>query len=360
MKYLYLPAFISGLILVGCTEDPVRTNDNGDWKSYQEKVAEYKKTAVSAEDLENRLTELRSEFNIKLDPIALSKDFGSENPRLYLKDKPGTGTQIPAGTFLGKTSATSGLLLPFAVKQKTCDIKTPYQSVAVVWPGKTLTVTSTLPSGSSADPFLVLYEITNGNYNDYNKILDLNVLAYNDDYTGLAPSVTWTNNTGVPKDVSILMFAYSQSSWGVSNLSVVLNNVTTNLTNLAVTSVALFNDMSGYITVDGNAISSAPSGWHPYAVGNSAFTTVSGDWVGGGWGQYAPSSTGDSKIWAFNFTAMKGRMNDDYLGTGSGLFMGPDLASMPTGYHYPSVVLLGGYSNGGTMNFIQFVGFEQN
>lgn len=112
----------------------------------------------------------------------------------------------------------------------------------------------------------------------------------------------------------------------------------------------IFND-KGYVAGSG-ATFSKPSEWIEYPDGNFAVATsscFSDLYQGYYWGNYAPVSDNhaDTYIWKFNFNEMRGLVND-CIEEGNSLsgttnLLDPELVGIPSGWHYPNLVLLGGY-----------------
>jgi len=90
------------------------------------------------------------------------------------------------------------------------------------------------------------------------------------------------------------------------NSSGQLVDISTSYDNIAVCGVARFGDNYGYLLQNGQYIDSIPSGWETYIDEGAIFMTDSVEWGATDWGSYTPYCTGDSYLWAFNFSSMKG------------------------------------------------------
>jgi hypothetical protein len=216
---------------------------------------------------------------------------------------------------------------------------------------------------TSVDPFLVIYEINPGSVYGYQTQQHLDVLGYNDDYSGLNPQVS-IGPFDAPKYVYVLAFAYDIYSKGQANITIQTGGSTETRTDVWMKGNAIFhdNDHGQEIDKSGNMVNLQDEGWGSYLPGTTVFTVADYNyWTGDyNWGAYVPLCTGDSYIWAFNLSGMRGMANDDSPGgLCSSVWNDASWTPFPSGYHYPNFVLIGGYSDGGTANFLQISAFQR-
>jgi hypothetical protein len=305
-----------------------------------------------------------SEYCEKLDD--LNKQMGIQNNYSMnnLNDKGvpaktvSSGNQNVQPTGLSKQTASNGQTMQLiGVKEAACQIERPFIYSFDVPANATLSVSlSGTISGVEVDPFLVIYKVNNGNpFVDYKLQQQLTVLAYNDDSNGLYPAATWINQSANAQTVYVLAFAYDPYSKGDANVNIFINGGLYYANTISIVAQAMFYDNTS-LNGAGNYMA-VPSSWQNAAPGQMAFGSTSAFQVDGySFGQKAPFANGDTYIWAFNFSEMKGIANDDYTdgSTASGATTFGWM-TFPTGSHYPNVVLFGGYSSYGNAQFLETV-----
>lgn len=314
-----------------------------------------------------RLSTLRNRLNFeahKKEPVDIAK---TEN--LSFKEKDLTlaknKTLLPDRPKLSETRS-----LCFAGhKWKTCNVSRPFWRFNINVPtNKQIVVTTSNSSVPSVDPFCVIYEIKNGSRYEYTLQQELAVLDYNDDYSGLLPKCTWINNSSSSKPVCVLVFAYDEYGQGNVELSITVGGLMYySNSSVYIGGIAMFSDNTDLLAGSGQTFTK-PASWQQTPVGNAILGTSTAiiepylEFVS--WGDKAPSTDRDTYIWIFNFSQGKGMANDD-IGSDdySSVVINwvvPTWMSMPMGYHYPNVMLVGGYSNGGTAKFLEVSLYKQS
>lgn len=343
-------AFLS--IQMGCALDSSET-DKSDQADYAAEKKRIKSTVTTQAMLDQRVAALQTKHGIRLDaPLVIP---GWNQPDMA---KPAVATEeAPA---VPKPVLPKGAAFEydiFAVKSATSvPIERPYYEAFTIGAGEAITASVTATQGG-VDPFLVVYEIVEGSLYEYKSQQKLDVLAWNDDYSGLNPQVsTWTFPSA--KNVVVLVFAYDQNSKGYANATITIGSTTYTRDGIAVRGKAIFHDDATYISKSGQLTDVYGNGWSRYLPGTTGFSSADVWNNEYNWGSYRPSCTGDTYLWAFNMSEYRGMANDDSIeGYCSGMLNDGTWSSFPDSYHYPSFVLLGGYSDGGTMNFLQLSGF---
>jgi hypothetical protein len=346
MKHIIQFISLASIFFLTCSpNDIVTVNTDND---YAKAVIDLKKNGAHIDDFEDKLLELRTKFKMPTNlNIPTRNQPIVEKPIIKKSDKCENYS-----AFLAKRANIIGA----AVKTATCPIERPYFGSYAV-PNNS-SITAYCSNGSSGvDPFMIFYEITNGNLWDFELRQKLAVLNYNDDYNGLLPRCTYSNYSGTEKRVVILVFSYSQSSKGTANLNITVNGSSWTEYNIYIGATALFYDNN---SIDGNGNYINLGNYSQYAIGAYAFCADSvymgPDYT---WGSYKPYSSGDSYIWVFNFATGRGIANDDSPNSSAASVITElDWTTFPSGYHYPNLVLIGGWSNYGTMKFIQFGAFQ--
>lgn len=314
-----------------------------------------KDAATTQEELESGVASLQAKYGI--------------NPVLILGENvPGDGkhacdTCVHAKPALPK-SATVTEYAVFGVKSATANIERPYFEPFWVNAGQSVTATVTATS-SGVDPFVVIYQpVTASGENMWDPLNQqkLDVLAWNDDYSGLnSRAVTGTFSTS--GYVFILAFAYDAYSKGQANATIQVGSTVDTRNGIWIKGTALFHDNYSGTMIDKNGQDVDPyaAGWTKYLNGTTAFMATNVDFGPDyTFGSKHPSCSGDSYVWAFNMNGLRGMANDDTVdGYCSNFINDATWTIFPDQYHYPSFVLLGGYSDGGSMNFLQMAAFQR-
>jgi|GEM_PF-4838733 hypothetical protein len=379
---------ITVLVLSCSKSNPINNQETVlNSKQYQEycaKVIALKKNTINQSDFNKNIALIQEQYEKIFPKTPINKNI--TNPIPYIK---GNLDNVPSQTQSAIiTSKTHTSTSPVGIKSVTCDIKRPF--FVQYYPSEADQYHNGVPSDQCCyftvdvtagetytDPFVVIYKITNGNIWENRLIQNLQVVGWNDDYNGSVNSHIEKVNAGYnwgPNDCAIiLVFPYNGE--GTANVSIqafgyynsdhqgspASYGVYRSYANIAVCGTAVWGDDYGYILPDGgNLVSDVPSGWAPYVANGACFITDNATWGATNWGNYIPYCNGDSYIWAFNLDAGVGTANDDYVGYGSACALDPfSNGSFPTGgWHYPNFVLLGGYSDGGTMRFLQMIGYK--
>lgn len=343
-------AFMS--ILFGCNLDSSESekDDKADYAAEKQRI---KSSVTTQSMLDQKVAALQAKYGIKLNaPLDVP---GWNQPERVKPSSVAVGAKRSPNPVLAKVADYQYDI--FGVKSATSvPIERPYFEVFTVQAGQSLTASVTATAGG-VDPFLVVYEFVEGSLYDYKSQQKLSVIAWNDDYSGLNPQVS-TGSFPATKMVVVLAFAYDQNSKGYANASINIGGTTYTRNGIAVRGKAIFHDDSYFVTKTGQLADVYADGWIRYLPGTTGFS-ADDIWNNEyNWGGYRPSCSGDSYLWAFNMSEMKGMANDDSVEDYcSGMLNDGTWSNFPDSYHYPSFVLLGGYSDGGTMNFLQVSGF---
>jgi hypothetical protein len=353
LKYVGLSLAV--FIPFGCSPESTGS-DQGSGNDYVLEKQKIKTSVNSQNMLEEKIQALQKKYGIdptaKLDPAA-------GNQPAVIKSGACTNCSTPKPfTPLGKKATTDVEI--FGVKSAQVSIERPYFEAFWVNQGESITVSANATS-SGVDPFMVLYDFAEGGIYDYTSQQKLNVMGWNDDYNGLSPQVS-VGPSPTSKLFVVLVFAYDAYSKGQANVTVTIGSSTYTRNNVYVKGTALFYDNSNFVDKSGYVVDAYGAGWTRYLPGTTAFAAADyGYWDSEyNWGNFRPECSGDSYIWAFNMSESKGVANDDSPGGScSGVMNDATWSYYPDSYHYPSFVLLGGYSDGGLMKFLQLSGFAQ-
>jgi hypothetical protein len=347
--------FFMFLSFFNCTnqDSGLITADTRDYATLRRQI---KKMTFSGQELDKKLDDLREQFNINKNPKIVGVNLPNVvKPPLQIDPSVQVNQQA-----LFKTQALS----PLVSVCKECAITRPYFERFVINPNQWISVEVIEPQYPSVDAFAVLYTLTNGSYYDYKLEQRLSVLGYNDDSYGLLPYIYWRNYSSSSVEVVALVFAYDQYSGGAAKVRTTVSNrsPTQIVVPMTVTGTAFFHDDYQFIDGSGNILYSVPSGWSRYLDGSVGLTAVNEYFGGYTFGSYKPYSTGDSYMWAFNFSEMKGMANDDSPNSyGAEMTISKtNWMSFPSGSqsYYPNVIVIGGYSTYGNMRFIKVAGYQ--
>jgi hypothetical protein len=202
-----------GLLLSACdrADQPasLTTNPNPDPSAvraatpYEKDVAALKLKETDPDRILSGIDALRARYAVLSASGALPAALG---------DAPIPG---PGSLGLEKASATLKNYVPRT--QNVGVIITP-EAWITIKPGLTVEAWTTRSAGNqAADPVMVGYYRTSGDANS--TAYKLNFIGFSDDYSGLDPHITWTNNTGVAQVIGFTAFAYNSAETG----DVVLN-----------------------------------------------------------------------------------------------------------------------------------------
>jgi hypothetical protein len=368
----------------GCqTLSPVPSNqeamNSDDYRQYSAEVINLKLHSKSSSEFMNGYNNVNKKYVTLLSGFLTNRIKNNIPYKKTFQQPSGNGKPPNLGTNTnGLTKTTSFTVEPTLAVHISVPIQgtfaieySPFQNYLINdhW---TIDVSVTA-NEPSTDPFLVLYRVKNGDFYDYRLIQKLQVLGYNDDANGTLNPSLQNYNLGCiePNYLDILVFAYGSSGTGQMSVKarrynyhdVLMETSPTQTYDIAINGTAIWSDDYQKVLQDGQYVSSLPSNWVPYWYPGALFITDNLDWGAVNWGSAQPGCTGDTRLWAFNFSTMTGTSNDDYYGYGSACYLdpfenGPYNSGFPRGWHYPSLILLGGYCDGGTMQFGEIIGYK--
>jgi hypothetical protein len=347
-----LSIFCFFIISCQTTDQPTQTDNTTNPTAEQYIASSQKKKSESLKLYENAVVELKhsmgnkpEEFNEKINKLRSKYNVKLMDPENIPSSKRPLPEKDNAPINLSKTTARTAAAYEHTVDRKdiTYTIRRPYHISYYVQPGNQIWVKADAVDGS--DPFAIIYKCTANCYSYQQGELD--VLDYNDDWSGgdLSSYASWTNNTGSAQGVYVFVFPYDEYSQGLADI-VVKNGSQT------------FWDWDEPLV---GVRVTANSGWK-YGCDGSWGNDPCPNHI---YGEFQPddpgylattnwecaSSNGDSYLWVFNFTTMKGLRNDDYSGTAATIYhvpVWPESPNMPN-----HLFILGGYSDGGTARFLQ-------
>jgi hypothetical protein len=370
-KFIFLNFLLFSVLLINCnTPNQIQEEkDNTTLLNYVKDVKEIKATCTSYSDYVSKMNEIQNKYNFN---YTESEDIPITSPDLSPQRNYSKNNNDNKNLKKVKTNIFDNNFL--ATKWGEYEIESTFYNTYTVANNGTISASLESISGTYIDPFLVLYTVDNGDPSDDPSLQqDLTVRAFNDDYTGLYPQASWVNNSGSPKDVTILTFAYSSYAKGLAKIKIDNGNDHYEGT-IVVRGTAFFGDM-GYMNGAGNTID-LPDEWvisDNIAIATSSyFEEIYAKFYT--WGEYAPKVTdnADTYIWAFNFSSNKGIANDfladegNSSGSATARYVNEDITFNPDftfphgSWHYPNVIVLAGHSTGGKANILQIREFTRN
>jgi hypothetical protein len=348
-------ASLASIFFTGCTSDFLGSSKPSQ-TDYAVEKQNIKTSVKSQASLETKIHSLQKKYGIS--PIDMR--IGANQPEII---KPAPCAACPKTQMTMPLPKSADIQYDiFGIKSVSATIERPYYEQFYVPAGQSITVTVT-GTQPSIDPFLVIYNITQGSLTDYQSQQKMAVVGWNDDYSGLNSRVA-TGTFSTSTYVVVLAFAYDAYSKGMANISIQIGGTTLTRPNVWIKGTAIFHDNyeSQYIDKTGALVNVLANGWTQYLPGTTVFNAADYNYWNGeyNWGTYKPACSGDTYIWAFNLTQMKGMANDDSPGgLCSSLLNDASWTSFPSGYHYPNFALLGGYSEGGQSTFLQIAAFQK-
>ncbi len=351
--------FLSGMLcfgMPGC-DDENQIGDDGTknvsdeteaLKLYTDSVLKLKEEfADDPERLGAAVEELRS-----LHHLNLTEEIPSSTlPAPYKKATISSSADLPVSS-VASTQAFSPRALSYKAdidrNEITYDVRAPFIVEYTVPANASMTTYATAKNGS--DPVAILYRCT-AHCNWY-EVGELDVLAFGDDYNGKLDSyVYWKNNTGSAVSVYSLVFPYGEWASGTVDINIQVNGQGYAYNNAPLVGKRAVPRYSNPFRPGGcgEAWGSDPCPNHRYAEFQPDDPQIfaTDDW------ECATSNQNDTWLWVFNLNTMKGLTNDDngYGNHASKIEHDAILPEMP--WYSTSIVLLGGYEDGGSAVFIQ-------
>ncbi len=233
------------LLLIGCQKNPAMHESGASDGAHDELRSEYsamaaaiKKKGTDRADLDLELQMLRERFAGLADT---RPHHNFEGPALRMPENAAFYDAELRKTSRAQSNCIQfyeNIGAPYYYKVKDKQFRLGNTFLTAVYVNNGASLSAKAMGFGYADPFMVAFTFRSGW--DGNSSQKVDVVAWNDDHSGLDPRIYWTNNTGRKVQVVILVFAYSASTAGTGYVSISSHNL--NYHNVAIAGNASFSD----------------------------------------------------------------------------------------------------------------------